>query len=126
MNECTRPSSGRCHHNAHRSLIKELDMAKTSKINRQLQRERMVAKYVERRAEYKRDSVNPHLTAEERAEAMRKLQALPRDASPTRLRNRDSIDGRPRAYNRKFGLSRINLREKAHKGELPGVVKSSW
>ena len=101
-------------------------MAKTSKINRQLQRERMVAKYVERRAEYKRDSVNPHLTAEERAEAMRKLQALPRDASPTRLRNRDSIDGRPRAYNRKFGLSRINLREKAHKGELPGVVTSSW
>lgn len=57
-------------------------MAKTSKINRQLQRERMVAKYAERRAEYKRDSVNPHLTAEERAEAMRKLQALPRDASP--------------------------------------------
>ena len=92
-------------------------MAKTSKINRQLQRERMVAKYAERRAEYKRDSVNPHLTAEERAEAMRKLQALPRDASPTRLRNRDSIDGR---------LSRINLREKAHKGKLPGVVKSSW
>ena len=90
-------------------------MAKTSKINRQLQRERMVAKYAERRAEYKRDSVNPHLTAEERAEAMRKLQALPRDASPTRLRNRDSID-----------LSRINLREKAHKGKLPGVVKSSW
>ena len=101
-------------------------MAKTSKINRQLQRERMVAKYAERRAEYKRDSVNPHLTAEERAEAMRKLQALHRDASPTRLRNRDSIDGRPRAYNRKFGLSRINLREKAHKGKLPGVVKSSW
>ena len=46
--------------------------------------------------------------------------------NPARLRNRDSIDGRPRAYNRKFGLSRINLREKAHKGELPGVVKSSW
>lgn len=57
-------------------------MAKTSKINRQLQRERMVAKYAERRAEYKRDSVNPHLTAEERAEAMRKHAALPRDASP--------------------------------------------
>lgn len=57
-------------------------MAKTSKINRQLQRERMVAKYAERRAEYKRDSVNPHLTAEEHAEAMRKLQVLPHDASP--------------------------------------------
>ncbi|KAA8825424.1 30S ribosomal protein S14 [Bifidobacterium reuteri] len=101
-------------------------MAKTSKINRQMQRERIVAKYAERRAQYKRDSVNPHLPPEERAEAMRKLHALPRDASPTRLRNRDSIDGRPRAFNRKFGLSRINLREKAHKGELPGVVKSSW
>jgi small subunit ribosomal protein S14 len=57
---------------------------------------------------------------------MRKLQALPRNASPVRLRNRDSIDGRPRAFNRKFGLSRISLREKAHRGELPGVTKSSW
>lgn len=101
-------------------------MAKTSKINRQMQRERMVARYAERRAQYKQDSVNPHLSPEEQAEAMRKLHALPRDASPTRLRNRDSIDGRPRAFNRKFGLSRINLREKAHRGELPGVVKSSW
>lgn len=70
--------------------------------------------------------IPPFSADEEHAEAMRKLQALPRDASPTRLRNRDSIDGRPRAYNRKFGLSRINLREKAHKGKLPGVVKSSW
>nr|WP_055426965.1 30S ribosomal protein S14 [Bifidobacterium aesculapii] len=101
-------------------------MAKTSKINRQLQRERMVARYAERRAQYKHNSVDPHLTDEERTEAMRKLHALPRDASPTRLRNRDSIDGRPRGFNCKFGLSRINLREKAHKGELPGVVKSSW
>lgn len=53
-------------------------------------------------------------------------RSSPPRRQPTRLRNRDSIDGRPRAYNRKFGLSRINLREKAHKGELPGVVKSSW
>ena len=101
-------------------------MAKTSKIAKQLQRERIVAQYAERRAQYKKASVNPHLSDEERAEAMRKLQSLPRDASPTRLRNRDAIDGRPRAYNRRFGLSRINLREKAHRGELPGVVKSSW
>ena len=101
-------------------------MAKTSKLNKQLQREQIVAKYAQRRAQCKRDSVNPHLTADERAEAMRRLHAIPRDASPTRLRNRDSIDGRPRAFNRKFGLSRINLREKAHRGELPGVVKSSW
>ena len=101
-------------------------MAKTSKVAKQRQREHIVAKYAERRTQYTRDSINPHLPPEERAEAMRKLHALPRDASPTRLRNRDSVDGRPRAFNRKFGLSRINLREKAHKGELPGVVKSSW
>jgi small subunit ribosomal protein S14 len=101
-------------------------MAKTSKIYRERQREQVVAQYAGRRTQYKRDSVNPHLSAEEREEAMRKLQALPRNASPVRLRNRDSIDGRPRAFNRKFGLSRINLREKAHRGELPGVTKSSW
>lgn len=101
-------------------------MAKTSKISKQLLRKRIVAKYAERRAQYKRDSVNPHLTAEQRAEAMRRLHALPRDASPTRLRNRDAIDGRPRGFIRAFGLSRINLREKAHRGELPGVTKSSW
>ncbi len=67
-----------------------------------------------------RDSVNPHLTADERAEAMRRLYAIPRDASPTRLRNRDSIDGRPRAFKpSNFGLSRINLREKATEGSFP-------
>ena len=91
-------------------------MAKTSKINKQLQREQIVAKYAQRRAQCKRDSVNPHLTADERAEAMRRLHAIPRDASPTRLRNRDSIDGRPRAFNRKFGLSRINLGKGAPRG----------
>lgn len=101
-------------------------MATTSKINKQLARERIVARFAERRMTYKRDSVNPHLSAEEREHAMELLHALPRDASPVRLRNRDSIDGRPRAYNRKFGLSRINIREKAHRGELPGVTKSSW
>ena len=101
-------------------------MAKRSSIAKQQQRERVVAAYAERRAQYRRDSVNPHLSPQERAEAMRRLHALPRDASPTRVRNRDCIDGRPRAFNRRFGLSRINLRDKAHRGELPGVVKSSW
>lgn len=101
-------------------------MAKTSKIVKQRQRELTVAKYAQRRLQYKKDSVNPHLTQEQRDEAMRRLHALPRDASPTRLRNRDSIDGRPRGYVGKFGLSRINMRDKAHKGELPGVTKSSW
>lgn len=101
-------------------------MAKRSLIAKQRQRERIVAAYAERRAVYRHDSVDPRLTPEARAEAMRRLHALPRDASPTRLRNRDAIDGRPRAFNRRFGLSCINLREKAHRGELPGVVKSSW
>lgn len=101
-------------------------MAKTSKIVKQRQRELTVAKYAERRLKHKENSVNSHLPQEERDEAMRKLHALPRNASPTRLRNRDAIDGRPRGYVGKFGLSRINFREKAHKGELPGVTKSSW
>ena len=91
-------------------------MAKRSLIAKQRQRERLVAAYAERRATYRHDSVNPHLPPEERMEAMRRLHALPRDA----------IDGRPRAFNRRFGLSRINLRNKAHRGELPGVMKSSW
>lgn len=101
-------------------------MSKKSKIARNQQRKRMVDRYAKIRLQYKRDSVNPHLTQDQRDEAMKKLQALPRNASPTRLRNRDQTDGRPRAYLRAFGLSRITFREKAHKGELPGVTKSSW
>lgn len=61
-----------------------------------------------------------------RSAAVRTLSKLPRDASPVRLRNRDQIDGRPRGYVRKAGLSRINLRTLAHRGELPGITKSSW
>ncbi|MFT8592636.1 MAG: 30S ribosomal protein S14 [Bifidobacterium sp.] len=101
-------------------------MAKTSKIMKQRKREDIVERFAERRLQYKKDSVNPHLSQEERNAAMNRLQALPRDASPTRLRNRDSTDGRPRGYLRKFGLSRITMRELAHRGELPGVTKSSW
>ncbi len=101
-------------------------MAKTSKIARDAQRREVVARYAERRAALKKASVDPHRTAAERAEAMAALHALPRDASPVRLRNRDAVDGRPRAHLRKFGLSRIRLRELAHRGELPGVTKSSW
>ncbi|MEV0679860.1 30S ribosomal protein S14 [Actinosynnema sp. NPDC050436] len=98
-------------------------MAKKSKIAKDRQRREVVARHAERRAELKEvirtDPVN-------RAEAQRALQRLPRDASPTRLRNRDAVDGRPRAYFRAFGLSRLRLRELAHNGELPGVRKSSW
>lgn len=101
-------------------------MAKKSKIARNLQREVVVAKYAERRAAYKAASVNPHLTQAERDEAMAALHALPRDASPTRLRGRGVTDGRPRGYLRRFGLSRVQFRQMALRGELPGVTKSSW
>ncbi|WP_062466677.1 30S ribosomal protein S14 [Demequina maris] len=101
-------------------------MAKTSKIARNAQREAVVARSAARRLELKRTSVNPHLTASERAEAMKALHALPRDASPTRLRRRGASDGRPRGNLRKFGLSRVKFREAAHRGELPGVTKASW
>ena len=101
-------------------------MAKTSTIVRNAQRAAVVARYADRRRDLKAASVNPHLPAAERAEAMRALHALPRDASPTRLRNRDVSDGRPRGYLRAFGFSRITMRQMAHRGELPGVTKSSW
>lgn len=101
-------------------------MAKTSKIARNEQRRAVVERWADRRAELKRTVANPHLPAEERAAAQLALQKLPRDASPTRLRNRDAADGRPRGFLRKFGISRVRLREMAHAGELPGVTKSSW
>lgn len=101
-------------------------MAKRSKIVRDQQRRALVAKYAERRAELKRTIKSPESTPEQKAAAVSALQAMPRDASPTRLRNRDAVDGRPRGYFRKFGLSRVRLRELAHRGELPGVSKSSW
>ncbi|WP_084073422.1 30S ribosomal protein S14 [Demequina sp. NBRC 110052] len=101
-------------------------MAKKSKIARQHQREQTVARYAERRHEFKEASVNPHLTPQERAQAMSALHALPRDASPTRLRNRDTADGRPRGHLNTFGLSRVSFRQAALRGELPGVTKASW
>ncbi|MFV0633315.1 30S ribosomal protein S14 [Demequina sp.] len=101
-------------------------MAKKSKIARNRQREKVVERYAQRRLELKHMSVSPHVSAEERAAAMKELHALPRDASPTRLRQRGASDGRPRGNLRKFGLSRVKFREAAHRGELPGVTKSSW
>ncbi len=101
-------------------------MAKKSKIARNIQRAATVEKYAQRRAAYKAASVNPHLSQEERDAAMAALHALPRDASPTRLRGRGITDGRPRGYLRKFGLSRVQFRQLALRGELPGVAKSSW
>jgi small subunit ribosomal protein S14 len=101
-------------------------MAKKSKIAADTRRREVVARYAERRAELRRALRNPDLPEADRLAAVRELAKQPRDASPTRLRNRDVVDGRPRAYSRKFGLSRIRLREMAHRGELPGVTKSSW
>jgi small subunit ribosomal protein S14 len=100
-------------------------MAKKSKIVANERRKRTVEKYAARRAELK-EAVRTVRTAEERDAAVRALGRLPRDASPVRVRNRDQVDGRPRGYVRKAGLSRINLRVLAHRGELPGITKSSW
>ena len=101
-------------------------MAKKSKIARNEQRKAIVSRYAERRAELKDIVRRPSSSPEERLDAQRALQRLPRDASPVRLRNRDAADGRPRGHLRKFGLSRVRVRELAHRGELPGVHKSSW
>ncbi|GAA1642959.1 30S ribosomal protein S14 [Microbacterium flavum] len=101
-------------------------MAKKSKIARNNQREEVVARYAEKRAELKKTLVDPNATDEAREAARIGLQKLPRNASPVRLRGRDAIDGRPRGYLSKFGISRVRFRDMAHKGELPGVTKSSW
>ncbi|MFE2444078.1 30S ribosomal protein S14 [Streptomyces melanosporofaciens] len=101
-------------------------MAKKSKIAKNEQRRVIVTRYAKRRAELKAVIADPRASVEERLDAQRELRRQPRDASATRVRNRDSIDGRPRGHLRAFGLSRIRLREMAHAGELPGVTKSSW
>ncbi|UAK34667.1 30S ribosomal protein S14 [Nocardia asteroides] len=101
-------------------------MAKKSKIARDQQRREIVARYAARRAELKELIRKPGTPASARADAQAELRRQPRDASPVRLRNRDAADGRPRGHLRKFGLSRVRVREMAHRGELPGVHKSSW
>ncbi|MEU2390365.1 30S ribosomal protein S14 [Streptomyces sp. NPDC007369] len=101
-------------------------MAKKSKIAKNEQRRLVVARYAARRAVLKAIIANPRTRDEERVEAQRELRRQPRDASSTRVRNRDAVDGRPRGHLRAFGLSRIRVREMAHAGELPGVTKSSW
>ncbi|AWB83663.1 30S ribosomal protein S14 [Corynebacterium liangguodongii] len=101
-------------------------MAKKSKIAKNEKRKEIVARYAERRAELKAIIRNPETSDEDRLDAQFELNRQPRDASPARVRNRDSHDGRPRGYLRKFGLSRVRMREMAHRGELPGVRKSSW
>ncbi|KAA6210239.1 30S ribosomal protein S14 [Streptomyces filamentosus] len=101
-------------------------MAKKSKIAQNEKRKETVERYAARRAELKEVIRHPSSTAAEREAARAELGRQPRDASATRVRNRDSIDGRPRGHLRKFGLSRVRTRQQAHAGFLPGVTKSSW
>ncbi|UCG97258.1 MAG: 30S ribosomal protein S14 [Burkholderiales bacterium] len=101
-------------------------MAKLSLKNREAKRIALVKKYEARRKELKARSADQTLSMEERLEAQRQLQALPRNANPTRLRNRCALTGRPRGTFRKFGLGRGKIREAALRGDIPGVVKASW
>jgi len=101
-------------------------MAKISKVVKNEVRKETVALYRVRRAEWKKIINDPKSTPEEVDAAVIRLQKMPRDASPSRVRNRCSQSGRSRGYLRKFGLSRIALRELALAGQIPGVVKSSW
>jgi small subunit ribosomal protein S14 len=95
-------------------------------IERQAKRLKIVQRYAAKRAEYRRIVRSPTSTDDEKQAAQTKLQALPRDASPVRLRNRCSITGRPHGYYRKFGLARNKLREATMRGEIPGLSKASW
>ena len=101
-------------------------MAKTSSVNKNKRREKMAKQYAAKRARLKAMAVDDKLTPEDRFEARIKLAELPRNSSPTRIRNRCELTGRPRAVYRKFKLSRIALRELASTGQIPGMVKSSW
>lgn len=106
--------------------IQDGPMAKKSMIQKNERRKRIVAKYAAKRAKLKAIIKDPNATFEEKDDAVAQLQKMPRDASAARIRNRCALTGRPRGYYRKFGLSRIAMRELALIGELPGVTKASW
>ena len=101
-------------------------MAKTSKIAKNNKRKELVERYADRRAELIKVIKDPEASNDEKRDAYAKIAKMPRDASATRYRNRCNVSGRPRAYFRQFGLSRIALRDMAHRGELPGIRKASW
>ena len=101
-------------------------MAKISKVVKNNDRKKMVKQYAERRLALKKTINNPASSIEQVDEAVMRLQKFPRDASPVRVRNRCSQTGRARGFLRKFGVSRIALRELALEGQIPGVTKSSW
>jgi small subunit ribosomal protein S14 len=101
-------------------------MAKLSMINRERKRARMVLKFAVKRAELKKRAIDISLSEEERQDARTRLNKMPRDASPSRKRNRCALTGRAHGYYRKFGLARNKLREAAMRGDIPGLVKASW
>ena len=101
-------------------------MAKVSMIQREKKRAKLVERDFEKRANLRGILKDPNASYDEKMEAQRKLQTLPRDSSPSRRRNRCRITGRPHGYYRKFGLARNKLREAAMRGDIPGLVKASW
>ena len=101
-------------------------MAKKSKVVKNIQRQNLVERFASRRAELKAIIKSPKTNYEEKRLAYIKLEEMPKDSNPIRVRNRCNLTGRPRGYYRKFGLSRIAFREMANKGIVPGVTKASW
>ncbi len=101
-------------------------MAKKSMIAKNKKRAKLIEQYADRRAELIAVVKDPATSLDAKRDAYKALAKLPRDSSKTRYRNRCGVTGRPRAYLRKFGMSRIAVRELAHEGELPGVKKASW
>ena len=101
-------------------------MAKQSQVLRDQKRKKLIAKYAEKRAALRKILNDPDVSIEEKLEAQNQFAKLPRNSCPTRLKRRCEVSGRPRGYYRKFGISRIALRELALRGQLPGVRKSSW
>ncbi|MEM1417842.1 MAG: 30S ribosomal protein S14 [Myxococcota bacterium] len=101
-------------------------MASKAKIARNKHREKLAAKYAKKRKQLKKIVSDPNASMEAKYEAIEALQKLPRNSSPVRIRNRCQVTGRPRAYYRKFAMSRIALRDLGLRGEIPGLTKSSW
>lgn len=101
-------------------------MAKTSAVERNNKRKRLVKKFADKRARIKKISLDKNISMEERFAAQMKLAELPRNGAKIRIRNRCGLTGRPRSVYRKFELSRVSLRDLASKGLIPGVIKSSW
>jgi len=101
-------------------------MAKISMVQRDMRRDKLVARYAEKRVALKKVISDPETDFDAKQEAMHQLNKLPRDSSPIRRRNRCRLTGRPRGYYRKFGLARNKLREAAMRGDVPGLRKASW